>query len=96
MTLPEAGTPATGAAADLRVALLGTGRMGSAMAERLRASGVTVTLYNRTPERATELAARIGAGTAATPAEAAAGRTSSSRWSPTTTPSPPCTAAPMA
>jgi 3-hydroxyisobutyrate dehydrogenase-like beta-hydroxyacid dehydrogenase len=73
MTLPETGDPATRAAAGLRVALLGTGRMGSAMAERLRASGVTVTLYNRTPERATELAGRIGAGTAATPAEAADG-----------------------
>jgi 3-hydroxyisobutyrate dehydrogenase/2-hydroxy-3-oxopropionate reductase len=73
MTLPDTGTQATRAAAGLRVALLGTGRMGSAMAERLRGSGVTVTLYNRTPERATELAARIGAGTAATPAEAAGG-----------------------
>ncbi len=73
MTLPEPGAPATRAAADLRVALLGTGRMGSAMAERLCLSGVTVTLYNRTPERATELASQIGAGTATTPAEAAAG-----------------------
>jgi 3-hydroxyisobutyrate dehydrogenase-like beta-hydroxyacid dehydrogenase len=71
MTLPEPKAPATRGAADLRVALLGTGRMGSAMAERLCTSGVTVTLYNRSPERATELGARIGAGTAATPAEAA-------------------------
>jgi len=71
MTLPETGAPASSAAANLRVALLGTGRMGSAMAERLCASGVSVTLYNRSPERATELGARIGAGAAATPAEAA-------------------------
>jgi 3-hydroxyisobutyrate dehydrogenase-like beta-hydroxyacid dehydrogenase len=73
MTLPEPGAPATHAAADVRVALLGTGRMGSAMAERLRGAGVAVTLYNRTPERAKDLASRIGAGTATTPAEAAAG-----------------------
>ena len=39
----------------------GTGRMGSAMAERLAPPGVEVVLYNRTPDRATALAARIGA-----------------------------------
>jgi 3-hydroxyisobutyrate dehydrogenase-like beta-hydroxyacid dehydrogenase len=52
-------------------AVLGTGRMGSAMAERLAGQGVAVVVYNRTPERAKELARRIGAAVAATPAEAA-------------------------
>jgi 3-hydroxyisobutyrate dehydrogenase-like beta-hydroxyacid dehydrogenase len=53
------------------VALLGTGRMGSAMAERLAGQGVAVVLYNRSPERAVSLAERIGAAVAATPADAA-------------------------
>ena len=53
------------------VAVIGIGRMGSAMAERLTDQGVTVVVYNRTPERAATLAARIGASVAATPAEAA-------------------------
>ena len=52
-------------------AVLGTGRMGSAMAERLAGQGVAVVVYNRSPDRATELARKIGAGVAATPAEAA-------------------------
>jgi len=52
-------------------AVLGTGRMGSAMAERLATQGVEVILFNRTPERATALADRIGASVATTPAEAA-------------------------
>jgi len=55
------------------VAILGTGRMGSAIAERLAAQGMAVTVYNRTPDRAVTLAERIGGRTAATPAEAAAG-----------------------
>ncbi len=59
--------------ADPTVAVLGTGRMGSAMAERLAGQGVTVVLYNRSPDRAIALAERIGATVAATPAEAAAG-----------------------
>ena len=41
------------------------------MAERLAGQGVAVVVYNRTPERATALAGRIGAGVAATPADAA-------------------------
>jgi len=45
--------------------------MGSAMAERLATQGVAVILFNRTPERATALADRIGASVATTPAEAA-------------------------
>lgn len=57
--------------ADLTAAVLGTGRMGSAMAERLASQGVPVIVYNRTRERADALAARIGATVAATAAEAA-------------------------
>jgi 3-hydroxyisobutyrate dehydrogenase-like beta-hydroxyacid dehydrogenase len=53
-------------------AVLGTGRMGSAMAERLAGQGVAVVVFNRTPERAATLAARIGASVAATAADAAA------------------------
>ena len=47
--------------------------MGSAMAERLAGEGVAVVVYNRTAERAAELAERIGgsAAVASTPAEAA-------------------------
>jgi 3-hydroxyisobutyrate dehydrogenase-like beta-hydroxyacid dehydrogenase len=52
-------------------AVLGTGRMGSAMAERLATQGVEVVLFNRTAERATALADKIGASVATTPAEAA-------------------------
>jgi 3-hydroxyisobutyrate dehydrogenase-like beta-hydroxyacid dehydrogenase len=55
-----------------RVAVLGTGRMGSAMAERLSGQGATVVVYNRSGERARALAERIGVTSAATPAEAAA------------------------
>jgi 3-hydroxyisobutyrate dehydrogenase/2-hydroxy-3-oxopropionate reductase len=58
--------------ADPTVAVLGTGRMGSAMAERLAGQGVAVVLYNRSPDRAVALAARIGATVAASPSEAAA------------------------
>jgi 3-hydroxyisobutyrate dehydrogenase-like beta-hydroxyacid dehydrogenase len=53
-------------------AILGTGRMGSAMAERLAAQGVDVVVYNRTRERCEPLAIRIGCAVASTPAEAAA------------------------
>jgi 3-hydroxyisobutyrate dehydrogenase-like beta-hydroxyacid dehydrogenase len=53
----------------MRVALLGTGKMGGAMARRLAASGHDLTLWNRTRERAEAL----GVGkVAATPAEAVA------------------------
>ena len=52
-------------------AILGTGRMGSAMAERLATQGVDVVLYNRTRERCDPLAARLGCTVASTPAEAA-------------------------
>jgi 3-hydroxyisobutyrate dehydrogenase-like beta-hydroxyacid dehydrogenase len=57
---------------DLTVAVLGAGRMGAAMAERLASQGVAVVVYNRSADRATDLAGRIGASTAASPAAAAA------------------------
>jgi 3-hydroxyisobutyrate dehydrogenase-like beta-hydroxyacid dehydrogenase len=52
----------------MRVAILGTGKMGGAMARRLQSAGHELTLWNRTRERAEAL----GLGkVAATPAEAA-------------------------
>ncbi len=51
------------------VAVLGTGRMGSAVARGLLRDGFGVAVWNRTPERAQALAAD-GARVAATPAEA--------------------------
>jgi 3-hydroxyisobutyrate dehydrogenase/2-hydroxy-3-oxopropionate reductase len=52
-----------------RVAVLGTGRMGSAIARRLSETGVELVVWNRTRSRAAEM----GVGTVAeTPAEAAA------------------------
>jgi 3-hydroxyisobutyrate dehydrogenase-like beta-hydroxyacid dehydrogenase len=54
----------------MRVAILGTGKMGGAMARRLNAAGHELTLWNRTRERAQAL----GVGrVAATPADAAVG-----------------------
>ena len=50
-----------------RVAVLGTGKMGVAMARRLAASGFELTLWNRTPDKAEQL--HIGR-VAATPADA--------------------------
>jgi 3-hydroxyisobutyrate dehydrogenase-like beta-hydroxyacid dehydrogenase len=51
----------------MRVAILGTGKMGGAMARRLKAEGHELTLWNRTRQRAEAL----GVGrVAATPAEA--------------------------
>lgn len=52
------------------VTVLGTGRMGSAMAERLVEAGHDVVLWNRTPERAAALAERLGCFAAQTPAQA--------------------------
>jgi 3-hydroxyisobutyrate dehydrogenase-like beta-hydroxyacid dehydrogenase len=52
----------------MRVAIIGTGKMGSAMARRLKSAGHELTLWNRTRERAEAL----GVGrVASTPAEAA-------------------------
>ena len=51
----------------MRVAILGTGKMGGAMARRLNGAGHELALWNRTRERAEDL----GVGkVAATPAEA--------------------------
>src|SRR5215213_2906570 len=56
-----------------RIAFLGLGIMGSRMAANLCRSGFDVVAWNRTRERAEELAAAHGAMVAATPAEASAG-----------------------
>jgi 3-hydroxyisobutyrate dehydrogenase-like beta-hydroxyacid dehydrogenase len=58
--------------ADQTVAVLGMGRMGSAMAQTLRRKGFDVVVYNRTPDAAVAVAEASGASTAATPREAAA------------------------
>ncbi|MEO5884800.1 MAG: NAD(P)-dependent oxidoreductase [Candidatus Limnocylindrales bacterium] len=54
-----------------RVAFLGLGTMGAAMAANLSRAGFAVVAWNRTPGRAPELA-ELGVQTAATPAAAAA------------------------
>ena len=54
----------------MRVAVVGTGRMGAAMVGRLRAGGVDVVAYNRTRARAEAVASRQGATVAATAREA--------------------------
>ncbi len=54
-----------------RVAIIGTGHMGGAMVGRLRAAGYPVTVWNRTREKADDVAARTGATVAGTPREAA-------------------------
>lgn len=54
------------------VAIVGTGRMGSAMARALTRAGHAVVVQNRSPERAAVLATEIGAQSVTTPAEAAA------------------------
>jgi len=51
--------------------ILGVGRMGSAIAERLAGAGFRLVLWNRTRSKAAEAAARLGAEVADTPAEAA-------------------------
>ena len=56
----------------LRVAVLGTGTMGAAMARSMLRAGLDVTAWNRTPGRAAPLAAD-GAQVAGTAAEAVAG-----------------------
>ena len=53
------------------VGLLGTGRMGAAMARALATAGYEVVLWNRTPGPAAELATAIDGRTVATPADAA-------------------------
>lgn len=58
--------------ADQTVAVVGTGRMGAAMAGTLSRAGFDVVLYNRTRETAEKAAAGIGARVVDTPREAAA------------------------
>ncbi|MPZ26570.1 MAG: NAD-binding protein [Micromonosporaceae bacterium] len=55
------------------VAVVGTGRMGAAMAVRLAGAGHELVLFNRTRSRADELAGQTGARVAGTAAEAAGG-----------------------
>ncbi|HYN69890.1 MAG TPA: NAD(P)-dependent oxidoreductase [Candidatus Eisenbacteria bacterium] len=54
------------------VAIVGTGRMGSAMARAIARAGFHLVVHNRTRERATALAAELGARVADSPREAAA------------------------
>ena len=53
------------------VAVVGLGRMGSAMARALSGGDLDLVLYNRTRDRADALAAELGARVASSPAEAA-------------------------
>jgi 3-hydroxyisobutyrate dehydrogenase-like beta-hydroxyacid dehydrogenase len=55
----------------VKVALLGTGAMGTAMARALAGSGLLSSVWNRTAARASGLAAELGAQLAASPADAA-------------------------
>ena len=55
-----------------KVAIVGTGRMGSAMARALVGAGYDVVLQNRTRDRCDPLAAMLGCRVVDTPAEAAA------------------------
>ena len=55
----------------MNIAILGIGRMGGAIAERLLDQGHTLSVWNRTPDKAQKLVAR-GAHPAATPAQAVA------------------------
>lgn len=55
------------------IAVIGTGRMGAAMARRLSQSGHEIVVWNRTAATAEAVAADIGARVAGTAAEAAAG-----------------------
>jgi 3-hydroxyisobutyrate dehydrogenase/2-hydroxy-3-oxopropionate reductase len=56
--------------AGLRVAVIGTGRMGTAMVGRLAGAGHHLTVHNRTRARAEAVAARHDAAVAPTPREA--------------------------
>jgi len=58
----------------MRVALIGGGRMGSAMGGRVAGAGHALVVFNRTRSRAEELARRTGARVAETADEAAAHR----------------------
>jgi 3-hydroxyisobutyrate dehydrogenase-like beta-hydroxyacid dehydrogenase len=54
------------------VGVLGTGRMGSALARAIRAAGFDLAIWNRSPESAAELAAELGATTYRRPRDVAA------------------------
>jgi 3-hydroxyisobutyrate dehydrogenase-like beta-hydroxyacid dehydrogenase len=56
----------------VRLVVLGMGRMGHALAERLLGGGHAITVWNRTPHKADDLLAK-GVRSAATPAAAARG-----------------------
>ncbi len=56
--------------AGLRVAVIGTGRMGTAMVGRLAGAGHHLTVHNRTRAKAEAVAARHDAAVAPTPREA--------------------------
>ena len=55
----------------MKIGIVGTGRMGAAIASRLLSLGHEVTVWNRTAEKTKPLAA-AGAKVAATPAQLAA------------------------
>ncbi|MCA3728174.1 MAG: NAD(P)-dependent oxidoreductase, partial [Phenylobacterium sp.] len=57
----------------MRLAFIGLGVMGAPMAGHLAAAGHTVSVYNRSPEKARAWAAAHPGTAAATPAEAAQG-----------------------
>src|SRR5688572_32082613 len=54
------------------VGIVGTGRMGSAMARAIRAAGHDLAVWNRTPAAADQLAADVGGRAVARPADVAA------------------------
>ena len=56
----------------MKVAVVGTGRMGSAMARAIARGDDELLLYNRTPDKARPLADELGATMVDSPAEAAA------------------------
>jgi 3-hydroxyisobutyrate dehydrogenase-like beta-hydroxyacid dehydrogenase len=64
-------TPGPASSVITSVAVMGTGRMGSAMAGRLSEAGFAVTVWNRTRSRAEVLASRTGAEVAVRPRQAA-------------------------
>ncbi len=68
-----------------KTAFLGLGVMGYPMARHLKAKGHEVTVYNRTFAKAEKWVSENGGKAAKTPAEAAAGRSSSSPASATMT-----------
>ena len=57
----------------MKTAFLGLGAIGRPMATRIAGAGHELTLWNRTAERAAQLASQIGATHASTPADAARG-----------------------